>query len=147
MFVEALDTNKFEPRRDIAEILDVLSRVKAFGYYILWIGRLTAAGSGLLQFGDFALQDLDVLVQLARYGLAQPWCAAHARALLAASPRPSAGWNNPTTLRASWAKFDRHMQRWSRRSLAEVGFSGFNPLLDKALSSSSRPNAAGRRQL
>jgi hypothetical protein len=35
MFVEALDTNKFEPRRDIAEILDVLSRVKAFGYYIL----------------------------------------------------------------------------------------------------------------
>ena len=34
MLVEALDTNKFEPRRDIAEIDDVLSRVKAFGYYI-----------------------------------------------------------------------------------------------------------------
>jgi hypothetical protein len=35
MFVEALDPNKFEPRRrDIAEIDDVLSRVKAFGYYI-----------------------------------------------------------------------------------------------------------------
>ena len=34
MFVEALDTNKFEPRRDIAEIDDMLSLVKAFGYYI-----------------------------------------------------------------------------------------------------------------
>jgi len=35
MFVEALDTKKFEPRRrDIAEIDDVLHRVKAFGYYI-----------------------------------------------------------------------------------------------------------------
>ena len=34
LFVEALDTNKFEPRRDIAEIDDELSRVKAFGYYI-----------------------------------------------------------------------------------------------------------------
>jgi hypothetical protein len=34
MFMEALDTKKFEPRRDIAEINDVLSRVKAFGYYI-----------------------------------------------------------------------------------------------------------------
>jgi hypothetical protein len=34
MFVEALDTNKFEPRRDITDIDDVLSQVKAFGYYI-----------------------------------------------------------------------------------------------------------------
>ena len=38
MFVEALDTNKYEnkyePRRDIAEIEGVLRRVKAFGYYI-----------------------------------------------------------------------------------------------------------------
>jgi hypothetical protein len=35
MFVEALDTKKFEPRRrDIAEIDDVLRRLKAFGYYI-----------------------------------------------------------------------------------------------------------------
>ena len=34
MFVEALDTNKYEPRRDIAEIDGVLRRVKAFGYYI-----------------------------------------------------------------------------------------------------------------
>jgi hypothetical protein len=34
-FVEALDTNKFQPRRqDIAEIDDVLRRLKAFGYYI-----------------------------------------------------------------------------------------------------------------
>jgi hypothetical protein len=35
MYVETLDTNKFQPRRDIAEIDDVLSRVKAFGYHIL----------------------------------------------------------------------------------------------------------------
>jgi hypothetical protein len=36
MFVEALDTNKFEPRRaDIAEIDDMLRLVKAVGYYIL----------------------------------------------------------------------------------------------------------------
>ena len=34
MFVEALDTNKYEPRRDIAEIDGVLRQVKAFGYYI-----------------------------------------------------------------------------------------------------------------
>lgn len=34
MFVEALATNKFEPRRDIAEIDDMPSLVKAFGYYI-----------------------------------------------------------------------------------------------------------------
>ena len=34
MFVEALDTNKSEPRRDIAEIDGVLRRVKAFGYHI-----------------------------------------------------------------------------------------------------------------
>jgi hypothetical protein len=39
MFVEALDTNKLEPRRDIAEIDDVLSRVKAFGYYIFEADR------------------------------------------------------------------------------------------------------------
>jgi hypothetical protein len=33
MFVEALDPNKFEPRRwDIAEIDDVLSRVKALSF-------------------------------------------------------------------------------------------------------------------
>jgi hypothetical protein len=35
MYVETLDTNKFQLRRNIAEIDDVLSRVKAFGYYIL----------------------------------------------------------------------------------------------------------------
>jgi hypothetical protein len=34
MFVGALDTNKFEPRRDIAEIDDMLRLVKAVGYYI-----------------------------------------------------------------------------------------------------------------
>jgi len=34
MFVEALDANKYEPRRDIAEIDGVLRQVKAFGYYI-----------------------------------------------------------------------------------------------------------------
>jgi len=35
MYVETLDTKKFEPRRrDIAEIDDVLRRVKVFGYYI-----------------------------------------------------------------------------------------------------------------
>ena len=35
MFVEALDTNKYEPRRrDIAEIDDLLRRVKSFGYYL-----------------------------------------------------------------------------------------------------------------
>jgi hypothetical protein len=39
MYVETLDANKFEPRRDIAEIDDMLSRVKAFGYYILRSGR------------------------------------------------------------------------------------------------------------
>jgi hypothetical protein len=34
-FVEALDTNKFEPRRrDIAEIDDMLRLVEAVGYYI-----------------------------------------------------------------------------------------------------------------
>jgi hypothetical protein len=33
VFLETLDTNK--TRRNIAEIDDVLSRVKAFGYYIL----------------------------------------------------------------------------------------------------------------
>jgi hypothetical protein len=33
VFLETLDTNK--TRRNIAEIEDVLSRVKAFGYYIL----------------------------------------------------------------------------------------------------------------
>jgi hypothetical protein len=32
VFLETLDTNN---RRNIAEIDDVLSRVKAFGYYIL----------------------------------------------------------------------------------------------------------------
>ena len=32
VFLETLDTNK--TRRNIAEIDDVLSRVKAFGYYI-----------------------------------------------------------------------------------------------------------------
>ena len=34
MLVKALDTNKFEPRRDIAEIDGVSRQVKAFGYYI-----------------------------------------------------------------------------------------------------------------
>jgi hypothetical protein len=33
VFLETLDTNK--TRRNIAEIDDVLSRVKVFGYYIL----------------------------------------------------------------------------------------------------------------
>jgi hypothetical protein len=61
MYVETLDTNKFEPRRDIAEIHDVLSRVKAFGYYILCSGRVT--GSALLQFSDFPLQNGNVLAR------------------------------------------------------------------------------------
>jgi hypothetical protein len=34
MFVEAIDTNKFEPQRDIADFDGVLHQVKAFGYYI-----------------------------------------------------------------------------------------------------------------
>ena len=35
MYVQTLDTNKFQPRRNMAEIDDLLSRVKAFGYYLL----------------------------------------------------------------------------------------------------------------
>jgi hypothetical protein len=35
VFLETLDTNKYEPRRrDIAEIDHVLSRVKSFGYHV-----------------------------------------------------------------------------------------------------------------
>ena len=39
MFVEALDTNKFEPRRDIADFDGVLHSVKAFGYCIFEADR------------------------------------------------------------------------------------------------------------
>ena len=34
IFVEALDTNKLAPPRDIADFEGVLRRLKAFGYYV-----------------------------------------------------------------------------------------------------------------
>ena len=65
MYVQTLDTNKFQPRRNMAEIDDLLSRVKCVRLLSPLMRTVNLTGSALLQFRDFPLQDCNILAQLA----------------------------------------------------------------------------------